>query len=121
MQCLCGAVFCTLVAENTLCSVFSLARILVNLNIHWAYFQALAAMDAFTFVTVDAQNRKIAHRLQKYRDRAKIFAERAVVLKYKGKCNARYIVKRISGEKQPKHNFLKICDLEQKQTRHKSQ
>ena len=26
-----------------------------------------------------------------------------------------------NGEKQPKHNFLKICDLEQKQTRHKSQ
>ena len=111
MQCLCGAVFCTLVAENTLCSVFSLAGILVNLNIHWAYFQALAAMNAFALVTVDAQKRKITHGLQKYCDRAEIFAECAVILKYKGKRNSGYIVKRISGEKQPKHNFLKICDL----------
>ena len=72
-------------------------------------------MNAFTLVTVDAQKRKITHGLQKYCDRAEIFAERAVILKYKGKRNSEYIVKRISGEKQPKHNFLKICDLEQKQ------
>lgn len=78
-------------------------------------------MNAFALVTVDAQKRKITHGLQKYCDRAEIFAERAVILKYKGERNSGYIVKRISGEKQPKHNFLKICDFEQKQTRHKSQ
>ena len=121
MQRFCGADLCALVAEDALRSVFPFTRFFVDLHVHGADAQALAAVNALILITVDAQKRKITHGLQKYCDRAEIFAECAVILKYKGKRNSGYIVKRISGEKQPKHNFLKICDLEQKQTRHKSQ
>ena len=121
MQRLCGTHLRALIAEYALCSVFPLTGFLINLHVHGADAQALAAVNALILITVDAQKRKITHGLQKYCDRAEIFAECAVIFKYKGKRNSGYIVKRISGEKQPKHNFLKICDLEQKQTRHKSQ
>lgn len=49
MQRLCGTGLCTLVAENTLRSVFPLAGFFVDLHIHRADAQAFAAMDALTF------------------------------------------------------------------------
>ena len=64
-----GAGFCTFVTENALSSVFSLARFFVDFDIHRANLQALATMDAFIFITMDAQKRKVAHWLKKYRNR----------------------------------------------------
>ena len=47
--------------------------------------QAFVAVDAFALIAVDAQQRKITHGLEKYRDGTQIFAERTIILKYKGK------------------------------------
>ena len=54
MQRLCGTGLCALVAENTLRSVFPLAGFLVDLHIHRADAQALAAVDALVLIAVDA-------------------------------------------------------------------
>ena len=64
-----GAGFCAFVTENALSSVFSFARFFVDFNIHRTNLQALATMDTFIFITMDAQKRKVAHRLKKYRNR----------------------------------------------------
>ena len=102
-------------AENTLCSVLPLARLFIDLHIHRAYPQAFAAVDALILITVDAQQGEIAHGLEKYRDGTQIFAERPIVLEYKGKRNTCNVVKHITCKEQPKHNLLQICDLHQKQ------
>ena len=64
-----GAGFCAFVTENALSCVFSLARFFVDFDIHRTNLQALATMDAFIFITMDAQKRKVAHRLKKYCNR----------------------------------------------------
>ena len=106
MQRLCGTGLCALVAENTLRSVFPLAGFLVDLHIHRADPQALAAVDALLLVAVDAQQRKVTHRLEEYRDRTQILAERPVILEDKGQRSARKVIERVSGEEQPKHDLL---------------
>ena len=40
---------------------------------------AFAAVDAFVLITVDAQQRKIAHGLEKNRNRTQILAERTII------------------------------------------
>ena len=92
MQRFCGADLCALVAEDALRPVFPLAGFLIDLHIHGADPQALAAVDAFAFVTVDAQQGKIAHGLEKYRNGAKIFAERPVIPEGKCQSNARDVI-----------------------------
>ena len=72
----------TFVAENTFCPVFTLAGFFVDLHVHRTYLQAFAAADAFTLVAVNAQQGKIAHRLEKYCDRTQVFAECTVILEY---------------------------------------
>ena len=104
------------VAENALCSILPLAGFFVYLHIHRTGPQASAATDTFTLVASDAQERKIAHGLEKHRDRAQVFAERPVIFEYKGKRNACNIVKRISGKEQPEHNLLQMRRLHQKET-----
>ena len=108
MQRFCGADLCALVAEDALRSVFPLAGFPVSLDIHGADAQAFAAMDALILVAVDAQQRKITHGLEKYRDGTQIFAERTIILKYKGKRNACDVIECVSGEKQQKNDLLQI-------------
>ena len=108
-------------AENALRSVFSLTGLFVDLHIHGADPQAFAAMDALILVAMDAQQRKIAHWLEKYRDRTQVFTERPVILERECQCNAHDVIERVSGEEQPEHDLLQICDLHQKQPGHQCQ
>ena len=80
MQRLDRAVFRTFVAENALRSVSPFPGFLVDLHVHRTYLQAFTAVDAFPLVAVNAQQGKIAHRLEKYCDRTQVFAERTVIL-----------------------------------------
>ena len=80
MQRLCGTDFRAFVAEDALRSVFPLAGFFVDLHVHRTYLQAFTAVDAFPLVAVNAQQGKIAHRLEKYCDRTQVFAERTVIL-----------------------------------------
>ena len=80
MQCLGGADLCAFVAEDTFRPAFPLAGFFVDLHVHRTYLQAFTAVDAFPFVAVNAQQGKIAHRLEKYCDRTQVFAERTVIL-----------------------------------------
>ena len=98
MQRFCGADLCALVAEDALRSVFPFTRFFVDLHVHGADAQALAAVDALVLIAVDAQQRKVTHRLEEYRDRTQILAERPVIFESEGKRNADNIVKHIPGE-----------------------
>lgn len=84
MQCLGGADLCAFVAEDTFRPVFPLAGFFVDLHVHGADPQAFAAADTFALVAVNAQQRKIAHGLEKHRDGTQIFAECPVILEGKG-------------------------------------
>ena len=83
MQRLCWTNFRAFIAENTLWSVFPLAGFLINLHVHGADSETLPTMDALILIAVDAQQRKIAHGLEKHRDGAKTLAKRAVILAHK--------------------------------------
>lgn len=80
MQSLFRAGLRAFVAKNARSPVFTFAGFFVDLHIHRANSQAFAAADAFTFVTVNAQQGEIAHRLEKYCDRTQVFAECTVIL-----------------------------------------
>ena len=121
MQRLRGTGLCALVAENTLRSVFPFAGFFVDLHIHGTDPQALSAVNAFALIAVDAQQREIAHGLEKNRDGTKILAERAVVLEHKSKRDSRDVIERVSGEEQPEHNPLQVCGLHQEQARYQRQ
>ena len=115
MQCLCGTHLRALIAEYALCSVFSLAGFPVDLHIHGAGPQALAAVDAFALIAVDAEQRKVSHGLEKNRNGTKILAERAVILKNKRERDAAGIVKNVADEEQPEHDALEVRELHQEQ------
>ena len=121
MQRLGGAGPRAFVAEDALRSVFPFAGFLVDLHVHRADPQALAAMDALLLIAVDAQQGKIAHRLEEHRNGTQILAERPVVLAHAGKRNARRIVKRVSGEEQPEHDLLQVRNFHQEQPGHQRQ
>lgn len=72
-------------------------------------------MDAFIFIAMDTQKRKVAHWLEKHSNRAQIFAECAVIFKYKSQHNTYNIVKCISYKEDPEHDSLQIRDFHQKQ------
>ena len=76
-------------------------------------------MDALALIAVDAQQRKIAHGLEKHRDGTQILAERPVVLEREGQCNARDVIERVSGEEQPEHDLLQVRGFHQKKARHR--
>ena len=95
MQRFCGADLCALVAEDALRPVFPLAGFLVDLHIHGADAQALAAADAFAFVTVDTQQGEIAHGLEEHRDGTQVFTERPVILARECQRNARDVIEGI--------------------------
>ena len=115
MQCLCGTHLRALIAEDALCSVFPLAGFPVDLHIHGAGSQTFPAMDAFALIAVDAEQRKVAHGLEKNRNGTKILAERAVILKGERQSNARKVIERVSGEEQPEHDALEVRELHQEQ------
>ena len=121
MQRFCRASLRALIAEDALRSVFPLAGFFVDLHIHGADPQTFAAVDAFALVAVDAQQRKITHGLEEYRDGTQIFAERTIILKYKGKHNACDVIECVSGEEQPKHDLFQMRGLHQKQPGHQCQ
>ena len=106
MQCLGGADLCAFVAEDTFRPVFPLAGFFVDLHVHGADPQAFAAVDTFTLVTMDPQQGEIAHGLEKHRDGAEILAERAIILEGECQHDASDVVKHISSEKQPEHDFF---------------
>ena len=101
-------------AENTLCSVLPFTGLFIDFHIHGADAQAFATVDTLILITVDAQQGEIAHGLEKYRDGTQIFAERPVILERECQCNAHDVIERVSGEEQPEHDLLQICDLHQK-------
>ena len=96
MQRLCGTHLRALIAEYALCSVFPLAGFPVDLHIHGAGPQTFPAMDAFALIAVDAEQRKVAHGLEKNRSGTKILAERAVILKGERQRNARKVIEYLS-------------------------
>ena len=98
MQRLCGTDFRAFVAEDALRSIFPSAGFFVDLHIHGADPQTLPTMDALALIAVDAQQRKIAHGLEKHRDGTQILAECPIIFESEGKRNADNIVKRIPGE-----------------------
>ena len=98
MKCFCGTNFRALIAENALHSVFPFAGFFVDLHVHGADSETLPTMDALILIAVDAQQRKIAHGLEKHRDGTQILAERPIIFESEGKRNADNIVKRIPGE-----------------------
>ena len=98
MQCFCWADHCTFVAEDALRSIFSIAGFLVDLHVHGT----------------DPQQGEIAHGLEKHRDGAEILAERAIILEGECQHDASDVVKHISSEKQPEHDFFQMCGLHQK-------
>ena len=78
-------------------------------------------MDALILVAVNAQKREVAHGLEKYRNRAQIFAERPIILELECQYNTRDVIERVSCEEQPKHDLLQICHLHQKQSGYQCQ
>ena len=76
MQRLCGTDLRAFIAEDALRSIFPPAGFFVGLHVHGADSETLPAMDALILIAVDAQQRKIAHGLEKHRDGTQILAER---------------------------------------------
>ena len=113
MQCFCGASFGAFVAENTLGAVFAVAGFFVDLHVHGADPETFAAVDTLAFVTVDAQEGKVAHGLEEHGDGAEVFAERPVVPEPKGQTDARYVVKSVSNQKEPEHDFFQVGGFHQ--------
>ena len=106
MQRLCGTHLRALIAEYAFRSVFPLAGFPVDLHIHGAGPQTFPAMDAFALIAVDAEQRKVAHGLEKNRSGTKILAERAVILKGERQSNARKVIECVPGEEQPEHDLF---------------
>ena len=79
MQRLCGTDLRAFIAENALRSVFPFAGFFVDLHVHGADSQTLPAMNALILIAVDAQQRKVAHGLEKNRNRTQILAERTII------------------------------------------
>ena len=68
-------------------------------------------MDALILLAVDAQQRKIAHGLEKHRNGTQVLAECPVIPEQEGQRNARDVVKRISGKEKPEHDLLQVRAL----------
>ena len=79
MKCFCGTSFRAFIAENALRSVFPFAGFFVDLHVHGTDPQTLPTMNALILIAVDAQQRKIAHGLEKNRNRTQILAERTII------------------------------------------
>ena len=79
MQRFCGTDLRAFIAENALRSVFPFAGFFVDLHVHGADSQTLPAMNALILIAVDAQQRKVAHGLEKNRNRTQILAERTII------------------------------------------
>ena len=70
MQCFFGADLRTFITQNTFRPVFPLSRFVADLHIHRADLLAFSTVHTFFFLAVNPQQGKIAHGLQKGRDRA---------------------------------------------------
>ena len=116
-----GASLFTFKAKYALGGVGALAAFLVTFHVHRADLQALAAADAFAFVAVDTEKRKVAHWLEEQRDRADVFAEGAVVLEGKGENDADEIIQRVAAEEEPEHDAFQIADMTEEERRHQSE
>ena len=79
MKCFCRTSFRAFIAENALRSVFPFAGFFVDLHVHGTDPQTLPTMNALILIAVDAQQGKIAHGLEKNRNRTQILAERTII------------------------------------------
>ena len=106
-----GAILDTFHTENTFRTVLPLSGIIRNIHFHWAHLFAYAAGYTFIFITLNAKQGKIAHRFQKYSDRAYIFAKCAIVLKHISEYDPDSIIQNIPYYKRPEHNLLDFSDM----------
>lgn len=119
-QRLCRTSLRTFLAKDTLRSVLTTARIIVHLDIHWAYPQAFPTTIAFLLVAPDAKEGIIAHRLQKHRYRTNVLAKGAIVLEHDGEDYAYNIIYNVSRNKYHEHR-IGICHAEPEKKQYDSQ
>ena len=102
-------------------AVCAASRIVGHVHVHRADAPAFATVDAFGSVASYAQQRKVAHGLEKYSDGANVLAECAVILKRKRERYAQRVVKRVAYNECPEHYALNICDARDEKPAHERQ
>ena len=90
----------------------------VDLHVHRADPQALAAVNAFALIAVNAEQRKSTHELEEHRNGTEVFAERPVILEGKGQRNARNVVECVPGEEQSEHDLFQMRNFHQEKPGH---
>ena len=90
----------------------------VDLHVHRADPQALAAVNAFALIAVNAEQRKSTHELEEHRNGTEVLAERTVVLERKRQRNARNVIERVPGEEQSEHDLFQMRNFHQEKPGH---
>lgn len=121
LQCFLGAGLDAFHAEDTLGSVFPFSGIVGYIHIHGADPFALSAGNALFLITGNADDGKIAHGLQKNRDRTDIFAERPVILAQKSQRDANCIVENVPHNESYEHDPFQISHMAQEKRAHKKE
>ena len=93
-------------AQDAFSGVFPFSRIVVYFDIHRADLQALSALDAFAFITMNAEQGEVAHRLEEDRNGADIFAEGAIVLEQDGEEDAHHVIDQVADKEKHEHGVL---------------
>lgn len=71
-------------------------------------------MDALLLVAADAEQGKVAHRLEEDRDGTDVFAESAVVLEQHSQGNAKHIINQVADEEKHEQGvFDGFAEMEQ--------
>ena len=93
-------------AQDAFSGVFPFSRIVVHFYIHRTDFQAFATLNTFAFVTMDAEQGEVAHRLEKDRDGTDILAEGAIVLEQDGEEDAHHVIDQVADKEKHEHGVL---------------
>ena len=93
-------------AKDTLCGVLAFAGIVVYFHFHRADLQAFAAVDAFAFIAMDAEQGEVTHRLEENRDGADILAEGTIVLEQDGEENSNHVIDQVADQEEHEHSVL---------------
>ena len=93
-------------AQDAFSGVFPFSRIVVYFDIHRADLQALSALDAFAFITMNAEQGEVAHRLKEDRDGADILAEGAIILEQDGEEDAYHVIDQVADKEKHEHGVL---------------
>ena len=115
LQSLLRAFFYAFHTQNTLCCVSLIAGIIWNFHIHRADPFTLSTGGTFPFICLNAEKRKVTHRLQKNCNWADILAKGSVILTFIGDNNSNCIVEDISNDETPPHNFPLVWNLKDKE------